>query len=442
MLYRKIRKKIENFLDESPNKVLLIEGARQIGKTYIIRQVGNDKFPNFIEINMAEDKIKNREFENVRSVEDFYLKVSSFAGEKMKNKNDTLIFIDEIQEYPELITLLKFLNDDGKYRYIASGSLLGITLAEITSIPIGTIEIMKMYPLDFEEFMVANGFGNIYIDFLRENFIKKNSLDEKEHTKMMEIFKKYLLIGGMPDAVNVFLEKKNIKLVREIQNNIINLYKIDCSKYDREKKLKIQRIYELIPSNMENKKKRIILSDIENKKGKTKIDYNYEFEYLISSGIAIGINSISEPRFPLIQSTMKSLIKLYINDVGLFTNILYKENINPIIETVKSINLGSVYETVVATELKAHNNNIYYYDNKKNGEVDFLIDDYKNLSVLPIEVKSGKNYYTYNAMSKLMNVENYNIKKGYILNNNREIKENNKKIKMPIYYAMFIGENF
>ena len=395
-------------------------------------------FPNFIEINMAEDKIKNREFENVRSVEDFYLKVSSFAGEKMKNREDTLIFIDEIQEYPELITLLKFLNDDGKYRYIASGSLLGITLAKISSIPIGTIEIMKMYPLDLEEFMIANGFGDIYIQHIKENFKNRKSLDEKEHNKIMDIFKKYLLVGGMPDAVNSFVENNNIKEVRTIHENIINLYKIDCSKYDIENKLKIQRIYELIPSNMENKKKRVTLKNIENKKGKTNSDYQDEFEYLISSGIAIGINAISEPRFPLIQSTMKTLIKLYMNDVGLLTNILYRENIKPILDDIESINLGSVYETFAATELKAHKGNIYYYDNKKNGEVDYLVDDYENLSVLPIEIKSGKNYYVHNAITNLINIQNYNIKGGYLFTNDIELKEKNGILQMPIYYISFI----
>ncbi len=438
MLYRKVKSRIENFLKQSPNKILLVEGARQIGKTYIIRNIGNEMFPNFIEINMAEDKIKNREFENVRSVEDFYLKVSSFAGEKMKNREDTLIFIDEIQEYPELITLLKFLNDDGKYRYIASGSLLGITLAKISSIPIGTIEIMKMYPLDLEEFMIANGFGDIYIQHIKENFKNRKSLDEKEHNKVMDIFKKYLLVGGMPDAVNSFVENNNIKEVRTIHENIINLYKIDCSKYDIENKLKIQRIYELIPSNMENKKKRVTLKNIENKKGKTNSDYQDEFEYLISSGIAIGINAISEPRFPLIQSTMKTLIKLYMNDVGLLTNILYRENIKPILDGIESINLGSVYETFAATELKAHKGNIYYYDNKKNGEVDYLVDDYENLSVLPIEIKSGKNYYVHNAITNLINIQNYNIKGGYLFTNDIELKEKNGILQMPIYYISFI----
>lgn len=438
MLYRKIKEKIEKFIKEEPNKILLLEGARQIGKTYIIRKIGNEMFPNFIEINMAEDKITNRDFENVKGVDDFYLKVSSIAGEKMQDRSNTLIFIDEIQEYPELITLLKFLNDDGKYRYIASGSLLGIALAEITSIPIGTIERMKMFPLDLEEFMIANGFGDIYIKYIKNSFANKKALDEKEHIKMMDIFKKYLLVGGMPDAVNSFVEKKNIKSVRAIHENIINLYKLDCSKYDKEKKLKIQRLYELIPSNMENKKKRVILSDIENKRGKVREDYEDEIEYLMSSGVAIGVNSISEPCFPLIQSTMKTLIKLYMNDVGLLTNILYKDNIKPIMETMSSINLGSVYETVAATELKAHKGDMYYYDSKKNGEVDYLVDDYESMSVLPIEIKSGKDYYTYSAISNLMRVPNYEIKKGYIFTNDIDVKEKDNIIKMPIYYISFM----
>ena len=440
MLYRKIRKNIENFLLNNPNKVLIVEGARQIGKTFIIREIGKENYKNFIEINMLEDKLMNKDFENVRSIEDFYIKVSSIAGSKMQNKNDTLIFLDEIQEYPELITLLKFLNDDNKYTYIASGSLLGITLNQISSIPIGSIEIMKMYPLDFEEFLFANGMNEVYIDYMRDKFNKCESLDESEHNKILDLFKKYMLVGGLPDAVNSFVEKNNINEVRMIQNTIIDMYKIDSSKYNKNKKLKIQRVYELIPSNMENKKKRMVLSEIENKNGKTKEDYQEEFEYLISAGISIEVKSISEPRFPLIQSTIKSLIKLYMNDVGLLSSILYKNNVRPILNTESSINLGSVYETVVATELKAHGKTLYYYDNKKIGEVDFLIDDYNDLAVLPIEVKSGKNYYVHNAMNNLMAIPNYCVKNGCILSNEREFKKEGKILYMPIYMVMFIEE--
>ena len=437
MLYRKIRENIENFIRENPKKVLIVEGARQIGKTFIIREIGKTGFENFIEINMLEDKMNNRDFEKVRSIEDFYIKISSIAGDKMKSKKDTLIFIDEIQEYPELITLLKFLNEDNKYTFIASGSLLGITLGQTTSIPIGSIEIMKMYPLDFEEFLIANGASTTYIDYLKEKYEKRESLEENEHNKILDLFKKYMLVGGLPDAVNSYLEKKNINDVRMIQETIINMYKIDASKYDKAHKLKIQRMYELIPSNMENKKKRVMLNDIENKNGKKKRDYQEEFDYLISSGISIEVKSVSEPRFPLIQSTLKSLIKLYMNDVGLLSTVLYKNNVNPILETEASINLGSVYETVVATELQAHGKTLYYFDNKKNGEVDFLIDDFNGLSVLPIEVKSGKNYYIHNAINNLIEIPNYSINNGYILSNEREIKSKGKITYIPVYMVMF-----
>ncbi len=433
MLYRKIKDKISKFYDDNPKKVLIVDGARQVGKTFIIRQVGAEKFKNFIEINMLEDKLLRKEFANVRSVEDFYIRVSSIAGEKMQASNDTLIFIDEIQEYPELITLLKFLNDDGKYRFIASGSLLGIALSNITSIPIGTIEIMQMYPLDFEEFMMANAVGVDYIDFIKDKILKRESLEEVDHNRVLDLFKKYLLVGGMPDVINSYLARKNIQEVRTIQNTIINLYKTDCSKYDRASRLKIQRIYELIPSYMENKKKRVILKTIENKSGKVSADYQDEFDYLINSGIALEVKSISEPKFPLLQSTMKNLLKLYMNDVGLLTCLLYGNNISPIIENIESINLGSVYETVIATELKAHGKTLYYFDSKKQGEVDFLVDDYNNLSVVPIEVKSGKNYYTHTAMTNLSEIKNYNIKSGYVLSNSKIVSTSEPITYLPIY---------
>ena len=437
MLQRKIYQNIVDFLVKQPKKVLIIEGARQVGKTYIIRQIGNEKFSSFVEINMLEDKMFSKQFENLRSIDDFYLRLSSVAGQKLKER-DTLVFIDEIQAYPELITLLKFLNDDGKYRYIASGSLLGITLSNITSIPIGTIEIMKMYPLDFEEFLVANGVGNEYIDYIKKKIIDNEIIEEKDHIKMMDLFKKYLLIGGMPDVVNQYLNDINIVEIRKTQKTIIDLYKADCSQYDKENKLKIQRLYEVIPSNMENKKKRVAYNNIEQKIGKTKSDYQEEFDYLISSGIALEVKSVSEPRFPLLQSTIKSLLKLYMNDVGLLTCLLYESNISPIMDDINSINLGSVYENVVATELKAHGKELYYYDNKKTGEVDFLVDDYDTLSIVPIEVKSGKNYYVHSAINNLLKINNYNMGCGLVFNNKKVIEEKNKVKYMPIYAVMVV----
>jgi len=438
MLYRKIQSFIEEYLRSESNKILIIDGARQIGKTYIIRHTGEKLFENYIEINMIEDFIGSRLFENVRSVEDFYLQVSMLAGDKMKEKKNTLIFIDEIQAYPHLLTLLKFLKQDDKFTYIASGSLLGITLADTTSIPMGSIEIKHMYPLDFEEFLLSQGFNEYAIEALRKKFEKSESLDEKTHEKVMDLFKKYLLVGGLPDAINTYNRDKNIVNVRNVQNEIHSYYAADASKYDTEKKLKIRRIYDLIPSNLENKKKRVVVKDIEGVKGKRFSDYRDEFDYLINAGIALDVKAISNPVFPLIESSGKNLLKLYLNDVGILTNILYRHNIRAVLDDEKSINLGTVYESVVASELKAHGCNLFYYDNRNKGEVDYLIDDYDELSVVPIEVKSGKDYTVHSALNQFISNEDYNIKKAYVLSNNREVIKKGKIIYLPIYYVMFI----
>ena len=202
MLYRKIQPYIESYLKSDSNKVLIIDGARQIGKTFIIRHVGQQLFENYIELNFAEDYNGPRLFEQVRTVKDFYFQVSTIAGEKMGEKKNTLIFLDEIQAYPHLLTMLKFLKQDDRYTYIASGSLLGVTLKKTTSIPIGSIEIKRMFPLDFEEFLLANGFNRFAIDMMHEKFLAGESLDAAMHGKVMDLFKKYLLIGGLPDVAD------------------------------------------------------------------------------------------------------------------------------------------------------------------------------------------------------------------------------------------------
>ncbi len=438
MLYRKIEEKIENYLKSNSNKVLIVDGARQIGKTFIIRDACKKMFSNYIEINLLQDKQGLKTFENINTVEDFYLQISMTHGNLLKEKDNTIIFLDEIQCYPNLITLLKFLKEDNRYNYIASGSLLGVTLADTLSIPIGSIEILKMYPLDFEEFLIANGFNSLVINSLRESYKNRKSLSEENHNKIIDLFKKYLLVGGLPDAVNTYLKDKNIVTIRNIQNDIISLYKQDASNYDKKRKLKIQRIYEMIPSNLENKKKRIIIQEIENKRGKSYEEYLDEFDYLINAGIALEVKAISTPTFPLIEISSKNLLKLYLNDVGLLTNILYKNNIRAILDNKNSINLGSVYESVVASELSAHGHNLFYYDNKKNGEVDFLIDDYDNLSVLPIEVKSGKDYKIHSAIEKFLANKDYSTKEGIVLSNNKDIYYEDGILYLPIYYIMFI----
>ena len=443
MLYRKFEKRIEKFFQEEPNKILLVNGARQIGKSYLIRYVGKKMFKNYIEINLKEDKENLGVFANVKSTSDFYMQLGAIAGNRLGTKENTLVFLDEIQSYPHLMTMLKFLNQERRYTYVASGSQLGVALSETASVPIGSVEVEEMYPLDFEEFLQAMGCGQETIDGMREKFLAGESLNESLHNYMMQQFKIYLLVGGMPDAINKFMENRNMAHVRKVHHDIHELYRIDASQYDTEKKLLIRKIYDMIPSYMENKKKRIVVKRIEETASHKQFsDYANEFEYLTNSGIALGVQAVSNPRFPLTEPESKNLLKLYLNDVGLLTNLLYGLNINAVLQDDKSINLGSVYETVVAQELHAHGFTLHYYDNKQKGEVDYLIDDYEHLTVLPIEVKSGKDYTVHSALDNLLETPDYHIQKAVVLSNEREVSVKNGITYLPVYYCMFYQKDF
>lgn len=441
MLYRKIAKYLEEHLMSGSDKILVLEGARQIGKSYIVRETGKRIFKNFVEVNFVEDDEGPRLFKNIHTTEEFYLTLSMIAGKKLDREDNTLIFLDEIQHYPQYLTMLKFFRQEHRFRFIASGSLLGIALRSTTSIPVGSIIRKEMFQLDFEEFLIANGIGTEAIASLQEKFRNKESLTEEQHRRILDLFRRYLLVGGMPDAVNEYLNSHNIVKVREVQESIRILYGDDASKYEQDngKHLLIRRIYDMIPSQMENKKKRIVAKDIQGQKGDRFNRYQEEFEYLIASGITLDVHAISNPHYPLAESVQKNLLKLYLNDVGMLTSQLYRHNLRPILADEKSINLGAVYENVVAQELKCHGHKLFYYDNRQKGEVDFLVDDYSKLSVLPVEVKSGKDYTIHSALNNLLSVPEYHVLTGLVLSNEREVKSNGKVTYMPIYYVMFLN---
>lgn len=442
MLERKFTTYLEEFLLREPNKIMIVNGARQIGKSYIIRYVGKKLFKNFVEINLKEDSEGERVFAEVHSTSELYLRLNNYYEKKLGDYSNTLVFLDEVQSYPHLMTMLKFLNQEAKYRFIASGSQLGIALAQTPSVPLGSIRIEQMYPLSFEEFLWATGLSKEWIETIRQHYLREETLDESTHNLLLKRFQHYLLVGGLPEAINKYLEDKTMYRVRQTHNDIHKLYKIDASQYDMEHKLTIRKIYDLIPSILENKKKRIVYSQIENKKGKTFADYADEFEYLTNSGVALEVSAISNPHFPLIESEQKRLVKLYLNDVGLLTNLLYGLNVNAVMQNIRSINLGTVYESVVAQELAANGFKLHYYDNKQKGEVDFLIDDFKRLKVLPIEVKSGKDYTQHSALTKFVSEGIYDIDRAIVFSNERKVYEKKGVTYMPIYYCMFLNNEF
>lgn len=438
MLRRKIQQTLKEYFSSDRNKILIIDGARQVGKSYIVRHEGRATFPNFVEINMIDDRNGAHVFADVKGTEDFYVRLSAVAGRRLGTKDNTLVFLDEIQAYPSMLTMLKFLCDEGRFTYIVSGSLLGVTMHKTLSIPGGRIQVEHMYPLDFEEFLWANEVGDDLIESMRTKFKNRVSFNDGLHLRMLDLFKTYLLVGGLPQAVNTYLDSQNIYRVRKIHEEIFNLYKEDASQYSMQEKLQIRRIYDMIPSNMENRKKRLHFNDVEEKKGKAARDYEDDIEYLISAGVALEVRAIANPTFPLVSSAKKNLLKLYLNDVGLLTYVLFRNNVTAIKDDQLSINLGSVYETVVATELQAHGHTLFYYDNKQKGEVDFLIDDYDSLTVLPIEVKSGKDYSTHRALDRFIANPDYRVQSALVLSNEGDSRTEKATTYLPIYYIMFL----
>lgn len=436
MFYRKIEERINRYYADKNAKILVIDGARQIGKSFIIRETGKKFFKHFVEINLKDDSEGAKLFESVRTTEDFYLQVSALYGNNLGDVSDTMIFLDEIQVYPHLLTMLKPLKAEARYRYICSGSLLGITLQH-TFIPMGSIDEVKMFPMDFEEFLLANNVGKDVISYLRKCFVDQTPPSEGIHKTILGLFKRYLLSGGLPDSVKAFVEAKNVYTMRENQALTYKYYSDDAAKYDKEHSLKIRRIYDYLPSYMENKVKRIQFKKIEDAPKASMGRYQDEFDYLLSSGCVLGAKAISNSVFPLCESTSKNLIKLYYNDVGLLTNLLYKNNIDAVLNKDSGVNLGSVYETACAMELSAHGHDLYYFDSKKVGEVDFLINDYENTTVLPIEIKSGNDQNNFRAIPKLVK-EPYHLQKGYIFGNENVVCEQSNLITFPIYMIMFL----
>ena len=432
MLQRKIYNKLERFYKGRPNKALMIVGARQVGKSYIVEEFCRAHYESFIKIDFIENADFRSVFSGAESAEEVLLRLSTLFGDRMI-PGKTMIFFDEVQECRELITQIKYLVQDGTYDYILSGSLLGTVFRDIVSAPVGYMDIAPMYPMDFEEFAIANGVGTKVIDVLRQCFDKKTPVDAYIHARMMQLFELYLIVGGMPAAVSTYLETKNLRRVADEQNAIIRLYRRDISKYDETDRLYLNEIFDLIPSELNAKNKRFILKNLHEK---ARFDKYYDsFLWLKNAGVALSANVVDEPKVPLLLSKSKNLFKLFSNDVGLLASQYGGEIQLKILQHETAINFGSIYENVAAEELTAHGYTLYYYNSKKFGELDFVIEE--GGRVLPIEIKSGKDYYRHNAMDNVLSHEDYGIREGYVFCN-ANVETTQRITYFPIYMLMFL----
>lgn len=433
-----LKRKIDSYLREYYNanrNALLITGARQTGKTYSVRQFGRS-FKCFVEINFVETPEAVEVFRGARNSADVLLRLSAMTSVPLI-KGETLIFFDEVQRCPEIVTAIKFLVDEGSYRYILSGSLLGVELKDLRSEPVGYMGVKDMYPLDFEEFVSCVGVGGNVVDSLRHAWEEHIPVDSFVHSKMMELFRLYLIIGGMPAAVSKYMESNNLQEVMAVQQDIIRLYKRDIAQYDPANKLYIEDIFRLIPPELNAKNKRFILKRLnENAKFER---YQNSFLWLKNAGVALPVYNVEEPKMPLLLARSRNLFKLFQSDIGLLA-AQYAEGIQlRIIKGDKDINFGSIYENAVAQELVAHGLEPYYYNSKKRGELDFLIE--LNGKVLPIEVKSGKDYEVHRALSNIMDCSEYDFSEAIIFSNDN-LRVEGKLIYAPVYMAMFLKKDF
>ena len=437
MIKRKADERIRNFI-LNDRRSLLVTGARQVGKTFSIRNVGKECFDNFVEINFVEQPDAVELFREHKGAKDLLLRLSAFTKQTLVPQK-TLVFFDEVQECKDIVTSIKFLVDEGSYKYVMSGSLLGVELDDLRSVPVGYMDEIEMYPLDLSEFFEAIGISTNVIHNLRKCFEEKKPIDEFIHKRMLEAVRLYLIVGGMPAAVQKYLDTNNLSRVYEEQRGIIRTYKRDITKYDHNHKLQIEDIYDLIPSELNAKNKRFILKELNEKARFSK--YEDSFLWLKDAGVAIPTYNVEEPRLPLLLNKQRNLFKLFLNDVGLLA-AMYGGNIQArLLSSDSNINFGSVFENLVAQELYAHGfsgaqqHSLYYFNSKKQGELDFVVEKASN--ILPIEVKSGKDYERHNALSNVMENEEYAVPEAYVFCQDN-VRTSGRIIYYPIYMITFL----
>ena len=434
MLHRKVEKKISEWIRNS-KKALLIDGARQVGKTYIIRSVLEKEGCEYIEFNLLKTPALIELLAKSETVDDMIANLSLFA-DKPFNRGKTFLFFDEIQEFKELTTKIKFWVDEASFHYVFSGSLLGVELKNIKSAPVGYLKTLTMYPLDFEEFLQIYNFSEDLRASLYQSFIERVPVNEAVHERMMQIFNMYLNVGGMPAAVDKFRETRSLEDVMAEHNDIVVQYKKDFTRYEAEdKKPYLTQIYDLIPAELNDSNKRFNFADL--KKGLRYSRSEDNFIWLAQAGVALPVYNVAAPAIPLLLNEKSNLFKLFLSDVGMLTTLYGRATKMQLLSNNQDINNGALYENAVAQELKAHGFKLYYYNSKKFGELDFVIE-YKG-KVLPIEVKSGKSYQRHSALNNVMEISNYSIEESFVLSNyNVEVK--GKLVYYPIYMLMFIED--
>lgn len=433
MLKRKAMDKLEEWYRTRTKQALLVTGARQVGKTFLVREFAAKHWAHVVEINFYENPEARAAIESAKSSSELFLRLTAFANAPLV-PGETVLFLDEIQECKEAVTAIKFLMERTDYDYILSGSLLGVELKGIASAPVGYLNTVKMYPLDFEEFCWANGIAPEIIDEAKTALHAHRPIDEFLHNRLLGLFHRYLISGGMPNVVTSFVESDDVTRARTAQEAIVAQYRWDISKYASDRARVVRRIFDLMPSEISQQDKRFVVRDVE---GDSHFDrYDNDFMWLTDANVALPTYNVREPRYPLAANMESPRFKLFSSDVGLLTYQCGMDVVRGIIGDRPDINFGAIYENAVAQELAAHGHGLYYFKARRVGELDFVIQT-KEGRIVPLEVKSGKGYKRHSALNHALSTANYGIEKAYVLCEGN-IEVDGPVIYLPIYMAMFL----
>jgi len=433
MLNRKIEIILDRFYRDAGKYALLIDGARQVGKTFIIEEFGRKHYETVVKIDFVKMKGAIELFQNVESESEILERISAFTRKRLI-PGKTLIFLDEIQKCAEAVTYIKYLvKDDGRFQYILSGSLLGVELKNIRSVPVGTLDEVKMYPLDFEEFVLACGEMPELIEGAKAAWESHRPLAKVYHDRLMKLFRFYLVVGGMPAVVQKYLDTRDIRRVIDEQRKILVEYRKDITQYDEAASMRIRAVFDCVAPELNKKNKRFYADGVE---GGGRFDrLGDEFLWLKEAGVALPVYNLEEPKVPLVLSQKRNFFKLFLNDVGLLA-ALYMDGIQ--VKTLNGetdMNFGAVFENFVCQELVAHGFCPAYYNSRRHGEVDFVVES--DGRVLPIEVKSGKHYARHRALDAVLRDPSYGIDRAIVFDDDR-FQLVGKVLYVPMYMAMFL----
>lgn len=432
MLRRRAWDRLLSWKEQKDKKALCIIGARQTGKTTLVRQFAKENYECFAEINFITDPGAASIFADTLEADTVITNMTAYLRRPLI-PGRTLVLLDEIQECPEARTAIKFLVEDGRFDYIETGSMLGVRYKEVRSYPVGYEEIYRMYPMDIEEFLWANGVQDRTIEYLRDCFEKSVPVSESVHTTLNKLFMSYMVVGGMPQVVNTYVETHDIGRVIENQNEILELYRLDISKYAHgNDKLKIRAVFDSIPSQLNDQNRRFILKKVDENGRQNR--YENSFEWLSDAGVALPCYNVTEPQPPLKLNEKHSLFKLFMGDTGLLCAACMENIQFDILQGRADVNLGSVLENTMAQELRAKGFSLSYFSSKKYGELDFVIQ--RGLSVDLLEIKSGNDYKKHKALDRVLSVGQWKFGDAYVFCKGNVEAAGDVKY-MPWYMIMF-----